>query len=413
MRAVCKPSGRGGVAVTGISGGETALMCDLVTEAGLPLADWSAETAAKVRAALPGTTGRNPLDVWASVGQEETGGHIAALEAIAADPAVGTIVAVQDLQATLPGQLSGRYKHPMGMIAQLQQRTRKPVLVFSPTPDPLHPELAAQLAAADVPAVAGLWAGLGALRALASAGQREAEVQLPGLPEAELAALKRELERHHGPLPGPLCLRILERYGIPFVRSFTIGADGCPPAELAYPVVVKVASSGVAHRSDAGGVKLGVADANALRRAVAEIRASVTAAVPGAVIEGFEIQEELRGCIEAMAGFTAAPPFAPLTLVGTGGTLAELEADRAALLGFAPPARAAEAIAGLRLGKVLGGYRNLIPHTPLDGVAALVSNLTRLALDLHDVIAECDLNPVLVRPGTGEAKAVDVLMVAR
>ena len=112
-----------------------------------------------------------------------------------------------------------------------------------------------------------------------------------------------------------------------------------------------------------------------------------------------------------MAGFSVAAPFGPLTIVGTGGVLAELEADRAATLGCMTSARAAQMIEGLRLGRVLAGYRNLVAPTKLDGLATLVANLTRLARDLADVIAECDLNPILIRPGSGEATAVDVLMI--
>ena len=136
--------------------------------------------------------------------------------------------------------------------------------------------------------------------------------------------------------------------------------------------MVKVASSGIAHRSDIGGVALGIADADALRQAVADIRANVASAAPHAVIDGFEIQEQLTGCVEAMAGFTVAAPFGPLTIVGTGGVLAELEADRAATLGCVSHARAAQMIEDLRLGRVLAGYRNLVAPTKLDGLATLV-----------------------------------------
>lgn len=415
-----------GVAVTGISGGETALMCDLVAEAGLTPAAWSEATAERVRAALPGTTGHNPLDVWASVGQEGGDGHVQALQAIAADPAVGIVVAVQDLQASLPSSLSERYRHPIGAAIALRRTTDKPVIVVSPTPDPLHPGIAAEMRAAGLPALRGMWAGLGALRALAARGASvpgasvpgasvPGDARPPGLAPDALAALKAEIRGQRGVLPTPLCLRILDAYGIPFVRSVTVGPDGAlpPGTPIAFPVVVKVSSTGIAHRSDIGGVRLGVADAAALRDAVAAIRANVTAAAPRAVIDGFEIQEEMTGCVEALAGFTDAPPFGPLTVVGSGGTLAELEADRAPSLGVVTPGRAASMIAGTKLGRVLGGYRNLVPRTPLDGLAALVADLTRLAADLADVVSECDLNPVLVRPGSGEARAVDVLMVAR
>lgn len=406
-----------GVAVTGISGGETALMCDLVAEAGLAPAAWSDATAERIRAVLPGTTGRNPLDVWASVGQEAGDGHIQALQAIAADPAVGIVVAVQDLQASLPTSLSERYRHPIGAAIAVRKTAGKPVIVVSPTPDTLHPGLAAEMDAAGVPALRGMWAGLGALRALAAAGRASAPAApgAPNLTPGALAALKAEIGGQRRVLPAPLCLRILTAYGIPFVRSVTVGPDcALPPGTpIAFPVAVKISSTGIAHRSDIGGVKLGVADQEALRGAIAAIRANVAAAAPHAVIEGFEIQEEMTGCVEALAGFTAAPPFGPLTVVGSGGTLAELEADRAPTLGVVTPERAMAMIAGTKLGKVLGGYRNLVPRTPLDGLASLVANLTRLGTDLADVVAECDLNPVLVRPGSGEAKAVDVLMVAR
>jgi acyl-CoA synthetase (NDP forming) len=410
------PSGTG-VAIAGISGGETALMCDMAAETGVRLATWSPETAARVVAALPGTTGQNPVDVWASVGQEGTGAHLAALTALAADPAVGIIACLQDMQETLPETLVERYLEPVRAAVALRQAGTKPVVMISPTHDKLHPRLAAALSAGGVPALRGLWAGMGALRSLATAGDRVDANAMPPVAHAlapdQLAALKAEIRRHSGVLPGELCLRVLTCYGIPFVRSLTLGQNGVLPdgAAIDFPVVVKVASMDIAHRSDIGGVKLGVSEAG-LADAIAAIHASVTQAKPNARIDGYEIQEQMIDCVEALAGFTAAPPFGVLTIVGTGGTLAELEADHASGLGPIDPDRAAAMIAGTRLGKVLDGYRNLIPKTDLAGLADLVCRLSTLAADLSDVLTECDLNPVMVRKGSGEVKVVDVLMVA-
>jgi len=181
---------------------------------------------------------------------------------------------------------------------------------------------------------------------------------------------------------------------------------------VTYPVVAKVSSTDIAHRSDIGGVRVGIADAADLRRAVLEIGRNVLAAKPGAVIDGYEIQEELRDCVEAVAGFSVARPLGALTIVGSGGTLTELEADRAVALNEISPTEAVEMIKTTRLGKILGGYRNLMPPTSLEGLAQLVSSLSRLAGDLSDVLSECDLNPVLVRKVSGEVRAVDVLLVA-
>ncbi|MCV4677989.1 acetate--CoA ligase family protein, partial [Escherichia coli] len=80
--------------------------------------------------------------------------------------------------------------------------------------------------------------------------------------------------------------------------------------------------------SDVGGVMLGIADLDGLRRAVRTIADNVARARPGAKIDGYELQEQLTDGVEAMAGFTAAQPFGQMVVVGSGGTLVELLADR-------------------------------------------------------------------------------------
>jgi acetyltransferase len=99
-------------------------------------------------------------------------------------------------------------------------------------------------------------------------------------------------------------------------------------------------------------------------------------------------------------------------VVGTGGTLVELQSDRS--LGLSPVSEA-EAIAMIdstRIGAVLAGYRNLTPKTDTTMLAKLVCHLSELAADMSDVLAECDLNPVLIRKGSGDVRVVDALFVA-
>ena len=93
--------------------------------------------------------------------------------------------------------------------------------------------------------------------------------------------------------------------------------------------------------------------------------------------------------------------------------MVELNADRAVRLAPVSPAEAMEMIAETRLGKLLGGYRNLIPRTDLTPLARLLANLSELAADLSHDIVECDLNPVLVRKASGDATVVDCLMITR
>jgi acetyltransferase len=233
---------------------------------------------------------------------------------------------------------------------------------------------------------------------------------------AAAAAIEREIGGQSGPLPAELCARILHAYDIPLVRSAVAATvdEAVREAEtIGYPLVVKIASRDIAHRSDVGGVVRGVQDLASLREAVGCIQRNVRMAAPNARIDGFELQQELVDHVEALVGFIAAPPFGALMTVGTGGTMVELHADRAVRLALVSPAEAAEMINGTRLGKLLGGYRNLIPRTDVAALAQLLANLSELAADLCSTIVECDLNPVLVRKGSGEATVVDSLLVAK
>src|SRR6185437_6459875 len=119
-----------------------------------------------------------------------------------------------------------------------------------------------------------------------------------------------------------------------------------------FPMVVKIASPDIPHRSDVGGVMLGIASRAQLETAIAQIAANVAAAAPEVRIDGFELQEQFQADVEAMIGFAATPPFGSLVVVGTGGTLVELQVDSA--VGLAPMEMDAAAgmIAATRLGKL-------------------------------------------------------------
>jgi acetyltransferase len=226
----------------------------------------------------------------------------------------------------------------------------------------------------------------------------------------------RELAGHpSGPLSAELSARILREYGIPLVRSALVASKKKAIEEasrIGFPLVVKIASPDIPHRSDVGGVELGIENSKMLRDAIDRMSRRVRKARPDARLEGFELQPALTHRIEAMAGFITAPPFGALMLVGTGGTLVELEADRE--VGLSPLSRgeANAMIWRTRLGALLGGYRSLIAKTNLVELANVLSRLSRLALDLHEHLAACDLNPILIREGSGEVTVVDALLVA-
>ena len=411
-----KRPGHGHIALMGISGGETALACDICDEIDLPLAVFSEATAAGVRAALPGLPGQNPVDIGQSVGRQQ-GAALAGLTTVMTAEEVGVGVVLQDMQASLPASSHLNYTGHLGTVAELSRATDKPIVVISPTAEIMSERLLACLDGTGTPAMRGLWPGLVAVKSMVDwAGRRSDPRRLVDRKlTPERAALQREIAAVRGPLPRPLAGRLLESYGIPVVKSAVArsvaDAVGCA-GKIGYPMVVKVVSAGVPHRSDVGAVQLGIKDEAGLRAAIALIEKNVREKVPGAVIEGYELQEELIDCLQAMVGYQAAPPYGALTIIGSGGVLVELEADKALSLSPVTAREAGVLLSGTRLGKTLGGYRNLIPRTDTTPLSKLVANLSELAADFAALVPECDLNPVLIRKGSGDVRVVDALFVA-
>ncbi len=406
----------GKLALMGISGGETALACDICEEIDLSLATFTEATAAAIRSALPGVPGQNPLDVGQSVGRQ-AGASLVGMSAVMNAPEVGIGVVLQDMQASLPASSHRNYTVHLGTVAELSRTVDKPIVVISPTGEIMSEKLLACLDDTGTPPLRGLWPGLVAVKSMLDWSGRKPDprrlAQRTLTPER--ATLAQEIGALRGSLPSALVGRLLASYGIPVVKSAVAksAAEAVSlAAKIGYPMVVKVMSAGVPHRSDVGAVQLGIKDEAGLKAAVALIEKNVREKVPGATIDGYEMQEELLDCVQAMVGYQAAPPYGALTIVGTGGVMVELEADKSLSLSPVTAAEAGGMISSTRLGKTLDGYRNLIPRTNTAPLAALVSNLSELAADFADLVPECDLNPVLIRKGTGDVRVVDALFVA-
>ncbi|HET6233517.1 MAG TPA: acetate--CoA ligase family protein [Acetobacteraceae bacterium] len=403
--------------VIGISGGEVALICDLAEAAQVPLASFTVETADQLKQLLPGSSGLNPLDLGATVVSGGNRNDMPGMKAVLDDPNVDMLFVIQDAQYSIAARSIGRYKGQCQSVVELSRESSKPIVVASSTGEALNDELSGVLAGTGIPMLRGLRVALAATRCMATWSARRPDSRRisPRRLDADTVRLRHDLGASHGPVRDELVRRLLDNYALPRVRS-GVARDAAEAATLAetlgYPLVVKVASRDVPHRSDVGGVQLGISDVADLRAAITRIEANVRANVPGAVIDGFELQEELVDCVEAMVGFKATPPFGALVVVGMGGTLVELQADRA--LGLSPvfTAEAAGMIDRTRLGALLHGYRNLIPRTDTAELVNLVCKLSNLAADFCDVLVECDLNPVLIRKGSGEVRVVDALFVA-
>jgi acetyltransferase len=192
--------------------------------------------------------------------------------------------------------------------------------------------------------------------------------------------------------------RLLSAWRIP-LPALRIAADveaAAAAAEaIGYPVALKIRSAQITHKTDVGGVALGLADTGALRREAAAMLERVRAARPDAPLAGFTVQAMVRRpeAFELIAGVTHDPTFGPLLMFGHGGIAVEVQQDSAAELLPLDDALARAQIARTRIWKQLRGFRGR-PPADLDGIVDVLLRVAAMVA-AHPQIRELDINPLL------------------
>jgi acetate---CoA ligase (ADP-forming) len=391
--AWCPPLQGAGVAVLTNAGGPGILAVDAIEANGLRLATLSDATVAVLRTfLLPQASFNNPIDMLASAGPNE---YAAALRALLADENVNAVLAIS---------------------------------VPPPIEDPTPIAEAMAVAAKDAPkpvvvavmgeATVGL--ALSVLRAF-----RLTDYRFPERAASALGALWRHAQWQARPayqpeifqdvdraaaaellasapaewLTGILAARVLQAYRIVGPREELMTSAGEAAqwaAQCGYPVVLKIASPDIPHKSDVGGVELDLNDAAAVRAAFEGIVAKARRAVPGARIDGVTIQQMLRAGQEVIVGAVRDEQFGPLMMFGAGGV--EVEGKRDVAFGLAPLSRpeAETMIDATFAGQRLRGFRG---SAPLDR-GAVIDRVLRLAQFIADFpqVAEVEINPLRVMP---------------
>jgi acetate---CoA ligase (ADP-forming) len=388
----CPPDGLG-IATVHDSGLERAHTADLAAELGVPFASLAPPTRTRLAAVLdPGLAPDNPLDVWGT-GRDTEPLFAECLSALAADPAVAAVALAVDLVPEFDGDES----YSLAALAAAAG-TAKPVAVLAGLPAAVDQAAAARLRAAGIPVLEGTRTGLLALRHLLDAAHFRAE--RPAAPEPSRAP-------GHDPLPvgGPALFGLLRDYGIPAVRTraaATRAAALAAAGEIGYPVVVKTDEPGIAHKSDVGGVRLGLAGPAEADAAYDDLARRLGPRVV--------VCETAAPGTELALGIVRDPALGPLLVIGAGGVLVEIMAERAVLLAPVTRSAALAALARLRIAPVLAGSRGQ-PAADLGAVADAITGLSRLACDLGDTLEALDINPLICTPSG--AIAVDALLIPR
>jgi acyl-CoA synthetase (NDP forming) len=397
------------VAIITISGGAGILMTDEAIACGLAVQPLSPSTVEKLRPLVPAFAALgNPIDLTAAI-FDDTDLCRKALELIVDDPQVDAIAMSN---VSLQGEIATKVARE---IANVARRTDKPIFLAWSAHERVAGAAYAQLAEVNVPRYRSPMRCIRALAAIthhaaaceAYAKRRQEPVLRIESREARalVGAARADLAEHRAK-------KVLAAYGIPVTQeelATSADAAAAAAARIGFPVALKIQSADVPHKTEAGGVRLGLADAAAVRAAYEEIVASVLRHAPQAAIDGVLVQEMVADGIEVILGVNNDPLFGPAVMFGLGGIFTEVLQDVSFRLAPIHRSVALEMIREVKGYPLLAGARGR-PPADVDALADTLCRLSALALDLEGSLAELDINPLFVFPQGRGVKAADALV---
>jgi acetate---CoA ligase (ADP-forming) len=414
------------VAIVTNAGGPAALAADAFDAAGLHLARVGSETEEQLRQLVHRDVQvSGPVDLLGGADEHD---YRQTVDAVLADPAVDGVLAILVPQVLVNPEAVVR---ALAAAATAQVGARKPMLLCLMGEASLGAAYRAAHAA-ELPAYTfpeDAVAAFEVLRKRARWLERQDEGAGPQVSEPARGIRNRPSEGASSGIPAQAAVQpkrvragaaldacetraLLEAYGIP-TPSEALTASAQEVAAMAqaigFPVVLKLVSPDILHKTDAGGVILGIQDGEAAGAAYEMLVARALAAYPDATIRGVMVQKMITGGREVIVGVKRDPTFGPLVMFGLGGVYVEALADVSFRLAPLTAADASDMIEEVRSTRLLKGLRGA---PPADRVALveLIVRVGRLAAE-HPEIAELDLNPVLVLPEGQGLMAVDARVI--
>jgi len=394
------------VAVVTNAGGPGVMLADACEAQGLALPPLAPETVAALRAVLPPQAGLgNPVDMIASATPDQ---FARTLELVGADPSVDALVAIYiPVMVSRPDEIAAAIATGAGRVPPekpvltvfMSARGAPPALSQGPRgalPSYSFPENAALvLAAAER---YGRWL-------------RRPRGEVLKLSPFAVSAVRAVVDRVVEGLSEPRWLEpadvetLLRAIGLSVAATAEVELSAAAAAadELGYPLVAKAVAPGLVHKTDVGGVILGLRSAAEVVDAVGGLRGRLEK--HGLVLERVLLQRQVAVGIEALVGVTTDPTFGPLLVCGVGGVLVELVRDVAYRLPPVSDLDAEEMLDRLRAARLLTGYRGAPPADR----AALVDVIRRISafVEIVPELRELDLNPVAVQGQGGGAIVLD------
>ena len=380
-------------------GGAGVLAADALSLGGLKLASLNAPTLAALDQCLPAAWSHgNPIDI---IGDAPVSRYQNALRVLLAAPEVDAVLFMHAPTAIVAAGDIAAACLPM------MQPSGKPVLTCWLGGDAVEAARAACAAAGIASYSTPERAASAWLQLVNHARNQQALQQLAAetledfTPDRQCAQALLGQALHDGRewLDGAPALALLRAYGIPTVE--TVQAKGSEEAvvaasQIGYPVALKIVSPQIIHKSDLGGVALGLASEGEVRAAALKMLAQVARLQPQAEVLGFTVQAmgQRPGAHELIVGIATDPVFGPVLLLGEGGTAVELRKDHAVALPPLNASLARDMVERSHLGPLLAGYRGR-PAADDKALLATLLKVSQMACDLA-WLAELDINPLLV-----------------
>ena len=400
------PKGRS-VGVLSISGGSGIVFADRAVKLGLTLPSFSEQTVTALRAIIP-TFGssENPADTTAGVFNDPTM-FSKTLEIVLADPVIDQLSVIL---VSISGPAAAK---ACQAIVDAAATTDKPVHVVWSGRRAKSEAAWNLLDKANIPFITTPVRMARAAAVLANFADDQRRL-LPRRPPPAALAQKLNLPEGAVTLSEFESKAVLRSFSIPVTRELLVREEedaAKTAADLKYPLAVKIVSRDIAHKTEAGGVRLGISNAAELTAAASEVIANARAYKKDARIDGVLVSEMAKG-IEALIGVVNDEAFGPTVVLGLGGVLSEVLKDvtfRIAPFGIET---AHDMIAELRGAKLFDGYRGS-PATDKEALAQVLVDVSRMAAALGPRLKEMDINPLFVRPKGEGVVAADALVVLK
>jgi acetate---CoA ligase (ADP-forming) len=397
------PKGRRAGIITP-SGGGGAWMADTLSLHGLVVQPLSASTQASLRSVMPsyGASG-NPVDVTAQ-GSTTGAAVMTAMETLAGSDEIDMLVLITSLTSETRVSLDA------DRVRATAARCGKPMTVWTYTlPSEFGRRSAAGCGLFVHSDLRNVGVAMSKLANYAEALARPHPVSPESVPAVSLPDdLPSVLTEHRAKA-------LLAAYGLPETqeRLATSAAEAAEAASaLQYPVVLKIASPDLPHKTEAGGVVLGLQNPQSVAVAYDQIIRSARRYKPDARIEGVLVQKMAPRGHELVIGMVNDPTFGPIMMVGMGGTMVELMDDVVHRPAPVDAAEAAEMLGSLKSARLLTGFRGAAP-IDITPAAELIANVSRAALAYRDRVAEMELNPVILHQDGSGLTIADALIMLK